>query len=198
MRRCSKVTDSGLSESVHPQAIETLLLKCPAETTPLIKEIISVAGDGIKHDPNYAVNGDDMDEDIANDEEADDEDAADEEDEFDEEYEDDDDVSWKIRRASVKVFQMAIQTRLDLLAYFYKSIAPILISRFAEREETVRLEVWSAYIALLKQTYVWGGNFSMSPLLSSTDDMSISRPESPATNQSLKRKRDASKQAEDS
>jgi cullin-associated NEDD8-dissociated protein 1 len=39
----------------------------------------------------------------------------------------------------------------------YKEVSPVLISRFGDREETVRLEVWATYVILLNQTSVYGG-----------------------------------------
>lgn len=186
------------TKEVALQCLETLLLKCPSETTPSMNDIINASAELIKYDPNYAAADDDMDED---EQDADEDEDADEEDEddFEEVYDDDDDTSWKVRRGAVKVLQMAIQTRLELLSLFYKTVAPTLISRFGEREETVRLEVWNTYTSLLRQTYVWGGNaISVSPV-PGEESMPSSRPDSPAINVSLKRKRDAlQKQADDS
>lgn len=82
----------------------------------------------------------------------DDEDDLDDDDEFDHEYSDDDDDSWKIRRSAAKLLTAVISTRLDLLQDFYKTTAPVLVARFAEREESVRLEVIAAFNALLQQT----------------------------------------------
>lgn len=82
----------------------------------------------------------------------DDEDDLDDDDEFDHEYSDDDDDSWKIRRSAAKLLTAIISTRLDLLQDLYKTAAPILVARFAEREESVRLEVIAAFNALLQQT----------------------------------------------
>ncbi|PPQ63540.1 hypothetical protein CVT24_004770 [Panaeolus cyanescens] len=39
----------------------------------------------------------------------------------------------------------------------YKDIAPVLISRFGDREETVKLEIWATYVTLLTQTTLYGG-----------------------------------------
>lgn len=72
-------------------------------------------------------------------------------------YSDDEDTSYKIRRSATKLLSAVISTRPELLASIYKEVSPILISRFGDREETVRLEVWSAYVALLNQTSVYGG-----------------------------------------
>jgi cullin-associated NEDD8-dissociated protein 1 len=38
----------------------------------------------------------------------------------------------------------------------YRDVSPVLISRFGDREETVRLEVWATYVSLLNQTAVYG------------------------------------------
>lgn len=39
----------------------------------------------------------------------------------------------------------------------YKEVSPVLISRFGDREETVRIEVWATYVVLLNQTRLYGG-----------------------------------------
>lgn len=162
-----------------------------------MRDIIDAAASLVTYDPNYAAVDDDMDEDETGADE--DDDVEEDEDDFEEVYDDDDDTSWKVRRGAVKVLQMPIQTRLELLSTFYKTIAPVLISRFVEREETVRLEVWNTYTTLLRQTYVWGGNVISSNPVTGEDSLPGSRSESPAMNVSLKRKRDAlQKQANDS
>ena len=50
-----------------------------------------------------------------------------------------------------------VSTRPELLVPIYKEVSPVLISRFGDREETVRLEVWATYVILLNQTSVYGG-----------------------------------------
>jgi cullin-associated NEDD8-dissociated protein 1 len=50
-----------------------------------------------------------------------------------------------------------IATRPELLGTLYKSVSPVLISRFGDREESVRLEIWATYVILLTQTGVYGG-----------------------------------------
>jgi cullin-associated NEDD8-dissociated protein 1 len=42
------------------------------------------------------------------------------------------------------------------LVPLYKEVSPVLISRFGDREETVRLEVWATYVTLLTQTRLYG------------------------------------------
>ena len=45
-----------------------------------------------------------------------------------------------------------IEARPDLLRDFYARLAPVLISRFNDREESVQLEILSAFDAMLRQT----------------------------------------------
>ena len=71
---------------------------------------------------------------------------------------DDDDMSWKVRRSAAKVLSAISETRSDLLQDLYKNVAPVLISRFKEREESVRADILHTFIALLRQTSVYSGN----------------------------------------
>ena len=78
-----------------------------------------------------------------------------EDDDFDdEEYSDDEDDSWKIRRSAAKLLQSIFGTRLELLLDFYDNAAGVLISRFGERQESVRVEILTAFEVLLNQTAV--------------------------------------------
>ncbi|KAJ7596512.1 armadillo-type protein [Mycena floridula] len=151
------------------QALESLVLRCPSEITPYLSSIIQIGIQFIKFDPNYA--GDDEDEEMA-DADDDDEDGDAELDE----YSDDEDTSYKIRRSATKLLAAIIGTRPELLSSLYKDVSPVLISRFGDREETVRLEIWATYVVLLNQTGVYGG-------LASKDDAALRG----------KRKRDADK-----
>ncbi|KAF9343800.1 hypothetical protein BGX34_006365 [Mortierella sp. NVP85] len=72
-------------------------------------------------------------------------------------YSDDDDVSWKVRRTSAKLLSAIIGTRQDLLGELYTNVAPSLINRFKEREETFRVEILQTFITLLRQTNTYGG-----------------------------------------
>ena len=71
----------------------------------------------------------------------------------DDEYSDDDDVSWKVRRAAAKCLEAVIATRHEMMEEFYTTISPALITitRFKEREENVKADIFHAYQALLKQ-----------------------------------------------
>lgn len=54
------------------------------------------------------------------------------------------------------MLQAVIATRPELLVALYKDVSPVLISRFGDREETVRVEVWATYGVLLTQTAYYG------------------------------------------
>lgn len=73
---------------------------------------------------------------------------------------DDDDMSWKVRRSASKVLCAIVETRSDLLQQIYEDVAPVLINRFKEREESVRVDILQTFIALLRQTSVYGGTLS--------------------------------------
>ncbi|KAI0075919.1 ARM repeat-containing protein [Panus rudis PR-1116 ss-1] len=141
--------DEELRESCL-QALEALVLRCPAEISGYLGNIINIGKEYIKYDPNYAGGDDDEDEEM-----------ADEEDEDDaglDEYSDDEDTSYKIRRSATKLLAAVIATRPELLVTLYKEVSPVLISRFGDREETVRLEIWATYGLLLNQTALYGGS----------------------------------------
>ncbi|MBW0523374.1 hypothetical protein O181_063089 [Austropuccinia psidii MF-1] len=136
------------------QTLESLLLKCPNEMSNFVALLINVATNAIKYDPNYAGLDDDMELDENHSEDDQDEDDA----EFGDEYSDDDDMSWKIRRAATKLLSTLIATRFELFQEFYQSVSPVLISRFDEREESVKLEIWATFTLLLKQTKIFLGS----------------------------------------
>ncbi|KAJ7644420.1 armadillo-type protein [Roridomyces roridus] len=144
------------------QALEALLLRCPLEITPYVAQIIQAGCQYIKYDPNYA-GDDDEDEEMA------DADADDDEDAELDEYSDDEDTSYKIRRSATKLLAAIVGTRPELLSSVYKDVSPVLISRFGDREESVRLEVWATYVVLLNQTALYGGHPQ------SKDDSSLKR-----------------------
>ncbi|XP_036153642.1 cullin-associated NEDD8-dissociated protein 1 isoform X7 [Myotis myotis] len=129
------------------QAFESFVRRCPKEVYPHVSTIINICLKYLTYDPNY--NYDDEDED----ENAMDADGGDDDDQgSDDEYSDDDDMSWKVRRAAAKCLDAVVSTRHEMLAEFYKTVSPALISRFKEREENVKADVFHAYLSLLKQT----------------------------------------------
>lgn len=69
----------------------------------------------------------------------------------DEEYSDDEDVSWKVRRAAAKCLATIVCAYPDRFADVYARACPALLARFREREESVKIDVFQAFIALLRQ-----------------------------------------------
>ncbi|KAF8907661.1 armadillo-type protein [Gymnopilus junonius] len=134
------------------QALEALVLRCPSEVDLYLPSIIEIGNKYIKYDPNYAGDEDEDEDEEMGDADDDDEDAEDLD-----EYSDDEDTSYKIRRSATKLLAAVIGTRPDRLTRTYKDISPVLISRFGDREENVRLEIWATYVTLLTQTTIYGG-----------------------------------------
>ena len=124
-------------------AIESFVIRCPAEVDDKITKIVELALSFATYDPNYNDDGSGEDEDGM--EEEDEEDG-------DDYFSDDDDNSWKVRRGAVKVLAAAIAFCPKRLRYFYEKCSEKLISRFNEREESVRIEVLACFTTLLKAT----------------------------------------------
>ncbi|KAL8808942.1 MAG: hypothetical protein Q9223_003579 [Gallowayella weberi] len=157
------VTDSEAEEVREAAllALEAFLLSCSNDMRPYTDEAIEAALRFVAYDPNVAENEDD--EDMAGiqadrNEEVEADPTEEDEEDFEEEgaMSDDDDASWKVRRCAAKALYAIISTRSngDLLdnGTLYQKIAPVLIDRFLEREENVRLEVLSTLTALVRKS----------------------------------------------
>ena len=132
------------------QAFASFVYRCPKEITPHINKIIDICLVYITYDPNYNYD-DDMNE-TSDGEGGVMEIEEDGEEDGEDEYSDDDDMSWKVRRAAAKCLEAVVSSRRELLPDLYKVVSPALISRFKEREENVKSDIFHAYIALLRQT----------------------------------------------
>ncbi|XP_062977493.1 cullin-associated NEDD8-dissociated protein 1-like [Elgaria multicarinata webbii] len=141
------VEDDELREYCF-QAFESFVRRCPKEIGPHLPSVTGLCLKYITYDPNYNYDNEEEDEE----EIMETENGEDEEQESDDEYSDDDDISWKVRRSAAKCLEAIVSTRHDLLQDFYKTLSPALISRFKEREENVKADIFCAYISLLKQT----------------------------------------------
>ena len=128
-------------------AIESFLLACAQDMRAYTKDVVEASTRFLKYDPNVV---DDDDEDMEQEEE----DAFDGDEDFEEEtgFEDEDDVSWKVRRCSAKVLHALIQNTDPNDPVMYGQVAPALISRFKEREESVRNEVVATLAFLVART----------------------------------------------
>lgn len=140
--------DDELRENCF-QAFESLVLKCPKDISAFLPDIITLALKYIKHDPNYAEEADEDVEDMEDEGE-----EQQEEEEADGDISDDDDMSWKVRRSATKCLSAIITTRPERMPEIYAKVAPVLIARFREREENVKLDIFSTFVDVLKQTSV--------------------------------------------
>jgi cullin-associated NEDD8-dissociated protein 1 len=129
------------------QTFESLIYRCPKEIAEFLGQIIPLALKYLKHDPNYAGDSDDDAMDVDEDEDEDDDDDD------DGDMSDDDDMSWKVRKACSRCLCAIVRTRPEMLSELYQKVAPQLVARFSgEREENVKLDVFTTFTALLNQT----------------------------------------------
>ena len=183
------INADDLRESVFA-ALEQLVLRCQAPMREHMREVLALALELVKYDPNYAGDDDDDDDnDGDEDEDAEMADVSDDDDDYADAYsDDDDDTAWKVRRGSARVISALLATRAhDALSELVDQVAPVLIRRCAhEREETVKLEVASAYATLLRQTKIWGATTTTTTTTTTTITQQQQKP-------SLKRKRSDAK-----
>lgn len=130
------------------QALESLCVRCRREMMPFVRTLTRCIIILAKYDPNYIVEDDDGDEE--------EEEGMVQEDDMDNDYDDDDysdddDSSWKVRRAAIKCLSAVIRAELLPAQQLCSQFGPFLISRFREREEQVRLDVFAAFIDLLRR-----------------------------------------------
>ncbi|KAK0257330.1 hypothetical protein B0A54_07272 [Friedmanniomyces endolithicus] len=129
-------------------AIESFLQACAQDMRAYTKDVVEASTRFLKYDPNVA---DEEDEEMEEEEEDQDFDG---DEDFEQEtgFEDEDDVSWKVRRCSAKVLHALIDKLDPNDAAMYGQIAPALIARFKEREESVRNEVIATLAFLIAKT----------------------------------------------
>mmetsp|Transcript_840 Transcript_840/g.1414 ORF Transcript_840/g.1414 Transcript_840/m.1414 type:complete len:1307 (+) Transcript_840:70-3990(+) len=157
---------NDLREHCFP-GLESFVLRCPKEIAPHVHNVLSKSLEFMTFDPNYCY---DSDEEVRDVEE---EGEFDEDDYEDDDYEgsDDDDTSWKVRKAAIRVVSAIISARAEILEPdVYVKVADDLVSRFKEREESVRLEIFACFTSLLQATLsrapVGGVEFVPTPSLS--------------------------------
>jgi len=152
------------------QGFEAFVLRCPREVAPHLAAMVQTCQGFVTYDPNYTYATTDEGEPDEDDEEYSDDDD-------DDGFSDDDDSSWKVRRAALHVLAAVVATRPELLLELYVGkdaaagegdasmadadapppLADMLVARFKEREENVRLDVLAAFTEQLKATASQGG-----------------------------------------
>jgi len=123
------------------QALESIVERCPQHARNFLEPIFSIALEFLSYDPNYEA---DMEEDEDEDEDMDDEDES------EEEYSDDEDMSWKVRRAATKCLSAIVLNFPDLISDLYPKASSELISRFREREENVKVDIFHTFVNLIQ------------------------------------------------
>jgi cullin-associated NEDD8-dissociated protein 1 len=127
-------------------AMESFVSRCSKDITPHFDELCTVLKALLAYDPNvYAMD-----------------DAGEDDDEFEADFDDDvvdsedDDNSWKVRRSSLKVLSAMLHSMPERLGQLYDIFASIVVDRLKEREENVRLEVFTTFGEMVKATKLPG------------------------------------------
>lgn len=173
------VNMDGESEKDHEvvenclNAFESLVLRCSKEVTPHLEELCSAILHLISYDPNFYNNVDDENG------------MGDGFDEFDDDGlvdSDDDDNSWKVRRAALRVLTAMIKGLPDKLPEIYSKFAVPLIQRFFEREESVRIDVFSTFGEMAQASVIKVQTLKLpgQPEISGTGILEVERPPPPS------------------
>ncbi|KAG0127526.1 armadillo-type protein [Tuber indicum] len=149
-------------------SLESFMSFCTSNMTRFTEDVLNAGMIYLKYDPNYADPADEEDDEEMGGTQQDDGDedddfgGSDDEDAFEEDgnFSDEDDISWKVRRCAAKLLSTVLSTRAaDLIlgeqeggGKAYKQVAPLLVERFHEREENVRLEVLATATVLVRKT----------------------------------------------
>ncbi|CAZ86279.1 unnamed protein product [Tuber melanosporum] len=149
-------------------SLESFMSFCTSNMTRFTEDVLNAGMIYLKYDPNYADPADEEDDEEMggtqqyDGDEDDDFGGSDDEDAFEEDgnFSDEDDISWKVRRCAAKLLSTVLSTRAtDLIlgeqeggGKAYKQVAPLLVERFHEREENVRLEVLATATVLVRKT----------------------------------------------
>ena len=68
-----------------------------------------------------------------------------------------------MRRAAAKLLSAIIVSRPDKLGELFPEVAPVLIARFKEREENVKMDVFATFNDLLQQVAQVAACFAPTP-----------------------------------
>ncbi|KAJ6238804.1 TIP120 domain-containing protein [Anaeramoeba flamelloides] len=145
---------------------ESFILNCTFQIGKFIDTILTISLKLISYDPYYNIDsesGSDFTGSESMSEESEsslESEERSELEEYEEDYSEDDETSWKIRRGSIKCLLALIKTRPELVNVYYEKVSNTLISRFSEREDYVKLDIYETYIQLLQQTRIKLQGFS--------------------------------------
>lgn len=131
------------------QALASFCLRCKREMMRFGKTLAECVINSARYDPNYA-GGEEEEQEEDDETGMGDDDDMDNEYDDEEDYSDDDDNSWKVRRAAIRCLHAALSVELMSREYLFRDFGPFLITRFKEREEPVKLDVFAAFSELLR------------------------------------------------
>ena len=152
-------SDDNEVKEVALSTLESFVISCSEDMLAYKADCISTGLRFLVYDPNIADDDEEEDTDIdegatsSNQEDFEEEDTY--EDDDGDNDDDDDDDSWKVRRCAARLMYTVISVYnnnqlLDENTLFNK-IAPVLISRLKEREESVRLDVLRTLSCLIRR-----------------------------------------------
>ncbi|KAJ6252815.1 TIP120 domain-containing protein [Anaeramoeba flamelloides] len=145
---------------------ESFILNCPFQIGKFIDTILTISLKLISYDPYYNMDSESGSDFTGSESMSDESESSLESEgrsaseEYEEDYSEDDEMSWKIRRGSIKCLLALIKTRPELVNVYYEKVSNTLISRFSEREDYVKLDIYETYIQLLQQTRIKLQGFS--------------------------------------
>ena len=138
--------------------IEIFLLRYPDQLKGRATGVVQIATKYLTYDPNYRDENDhDMDQSGDADGDGDGSDAdmdeASDDNEYSDEYsdDDDDDISWKVRRASVKILAALILTRPDASEKIVASLMPRVIKAVRDRDASVGMQALQALTSIFNR-----------------------------------------------
>ncbi|KAL3080781.1 hypothetical protein niasHS_014886 [Heterodera schachtii] len=148
IQKCESVEDDELHE-ICLQAFEIFAFRCTNELSPFVPSIVKISVEMVSYDPNYNYGAEEEGEEMEMDNPTQEDGETEEQDDA---YSDDDDLSWKVRKSAAKCIEALITFRTEKLSESYDHFGPLLISRFREREDNVKYDIFAAYSALLRLT----------------------------------------------
>lgn len=159
-------------------AFECFVLRCSKEIMPHLDELCGIVLNLVAYDPNFYDSGDGQDAMMDDGFE-----------EFDEDGlvdSDDDDNSWKVRRAALKVLEAMVKGLPDRLDEIYSKFSQPLIARFNEREESVKLDVFTTFgemahaaVTKTQSSFLAATSMDSTPSVSSSFILEVERVQPP-------------------
>eukprot|EP00475_Leptophrys_vorax_P010617 TRINITY_DN17200_c0_g1_i1.p1 TRINITY_DN17200_c0_g1~~TRINITY_DN17200_c0_g1_i1.p1 ORF type:complete len:1258 (-),score=382.07 TRINITY_DN17200_c0_g1_i1:1352-4936(-) len=141
-------------------AFASLIRECPSEIGPHLPRIVGISMKLISNDPNYEIAGQGAEAEGGGDDFGDDGgDWGDEGGDWGNDFGntaivEGGDSSWKVRLASVFVLTAFVEVKGDILKDYFADIFALLMQRFNERDFNVRMEVFKAFVLLLRAAVV--------------------------------------------